>query len=227
MTELRRYKYEHVREDLQRLRHRAYAAANKINPRQQAEDFVDDWDERSTVIIATEGNELAGSVRVIPDVTIPEIQAVHGFGGTVPIPIERRRSLGEGSRLCVDPYARGRGLFWELAAEMVLLARDLEIQNLFGGSTDSLWPNYSECGFSDLGVTYPFSSLNNSLHRLMLMSVPDVIAGKGISSRFHQVLAFRSHVLKRNDQSHEDIETIRSCVFRSYRRQSYGTADQH
>jgi hypothetical protein len=194
MTRLRRYKYEDVRKDLQHLRHRAYLAANKIDSRQRAEDFFDDWDERSTVIVATEGSRLVGSVRVIPDVTLTEIQAVHGFAGTVPIPVERRVALGEASRLCVAPHARGRGLFWKLATEMVLLARDLEVQNLFGAATDSLWPNYRECGFADLGVTYPFASLNNSIHRLMLMSVADVIAGCGTSSRFNQMLASRCRV---------------------------------
>ena len=210
MTRLRRYKYEDVREDLQHLRHRAYLAANKIDSRQRAEDFFDDWDERSTVIVATEGSRLVGSVRVIPGVTLTEIQAVHGFNGKVPIPIERRLALGEASRLCVDPGARGRGLFWELAAEMVLLAQDMEIQNLFGAATDNLWPNYSECGFTDLGVTYAFAGLNNSIHRLMLMSVPDVIAGCGTSSRFNQILALRSRIFP------GEREPIKAGDYRNY-----------
>src|SRR5262245_56890819 len=127
MIQVGRYKYQDVAEELRMLRHRAYAQDEKISPEQRPEDFTDDWDARSTVLLAFMGRRLAGSVRVIPNVNVNEIRSVHGFAGPVPIPIEGSFALGEASRLCVDPDARGRGLFWELAAEMILAASDLGI----------------------------------------------------------------------------------------------------
>lgn len=196
MIQLRRYNYGEIKEELQQLRKRAYTADGKINSDYPAEQFFDIWDDRSTVIAALVGDQIVGSVRVVPNVSIEEIRYVHGFEGNIPVDI--KCELGEASRLCVDPSQRGQGLFWELAAEMVLTARDLNISNLFGAATENLCRNWFECGFTDLGVKYPFSSLNNSLHRLLLMSVPSAVTGNLISDRFRQVLSRRSNTIQQN-----------------------------
>jgi GNAT superfamily N-acetyltransferase len=183
---IRRCEYADVAGDLAELRWRAYVREGKWDRAKPASDFVDAWDARSLVVTASVEHKIIGSVRVTPRVTIAEIRSVHGFYGEVPLTSED--GLGEGSRLCVDPDYRGLGLFWTLAAEMSLLAREIGITQLVGGTTEALWPNWAECGFTYLGVSYPFASLNNVAHRLMRMDVSAVAEGRGVSDRFAESL---------------------------------------
>jgi GNAT superfamily N-acetyltransferase len=187
---LARFRYSPVADELAALRWSAYVRDGKRQADSAPSDFVDAWDPRSEVVVARLGEELVGSVRVTPCVTIAEIKTVHGFEGDVPV-IEES-GLGEASRLCVAPRHRGQGLFWILAAEMIFLARDLGIGNLFSASTDALWPNWRQCGFRYLGVSYSFASLNSSIHRLMLMDVDAAVTGRHASDEFRSLLSLGS-----------------------------------
>jgi GNAT superfamily N-acetyltransferase len=179
---LGRSPYALVAGELGALRWRAYVRDGKRSATSVPSDFVDAWDPRSEVVLARVDGALVGSVRVVPRVTVAEIGEVHGFDG--PLPLKDDQALGEASRLCVDPEHRGRGLFWTLAAEMIFLAKDLGIRRLVGGSTEALLPNWRQCGFGYLGVSYPFASLNGSMHRLMVMDVDAVVSGCHSSSEF-------------------------------------------
>jgi hypothetical protein len=153
---LSRAPYSLIADELAALRWSAYVRDGKRTRDSAPGDFVDIWDPRSEVVVARVREDLVGSVRVIPRITVAEIRAVHGFEGDVPV---------------------------------IFLAKDLGIQRLFGGSTDALWPNWQQCGFTCLGVSYPFASLNSSVHRLMLMDTDTAVSGRDASNNFRALLA--------------------------------------
>lgn len=173
--------------EVDELRRIAYGEAGKSGPGSlEAGEVIDPRDLQAFVVIAEVAGRVVGSVRVIPPMPGPILHPECRLrGDTSSLP--PRSGLAEGGWGCVHPDYQGQGLFWQLAAHMLLLGRDLGGTHLVAGSDVDLWPYWRRCGFSKTGVSY-LGVHSGTEHAVMVIGLDALTSGRNMAPEFSRVL---------------------------------------
>ncbi|MCG8461773.1 MAG: hypothetical protein MI919_36285 [Holophagales bacterium] len=181
----------HRAAEIRELRRLAYSSAGKSGPdgldgEESAAEPADPRDARAFTVIAEDGDQLVGSVRVIPPgdgpILHPTCQLLGDVGALPP-----RHQLAEGGWGCVHPSHRGQGLFWSLAAHMFLLGHDLGGTHMLAGSDGELWTYWRRCGFRKTGITYR-GTHSGAEYSVIVVDLAEVLAGLRLVPEFARVL---------------------------------------
>ncbi len=174
------------REAVLALRRLAYDTTGKL-PLGARAAHLDGYDGWAIHVTAYNGAEVVGSVRVIPPVPGLPFSYARNFL-TPPGVSAASAGLVEASRMCIHPLRQGCGLFWPLAARMVLAAVELGGVTVIGGATHDFLKPWAACGFRVTGDTYQSRDFGGLPHHLFALDVSVVLRGEGISPRFADAL---------------------------------------
>ncbi len=166
------------------LRRLAYSAAGKIPADATAFDLADPRDWGSTFITAEVSGRLAGSLRLCRPLPGPLLDVDYRFDGSLDA-LPGRDEMMESGRACVHPDFQGQGLFWRLAAQMLLAAKDLGRPYLLGACTPQLWSYWRRCGFRETGVTAHHREVELSV---ILLDLESALTGRGLAPELVRVL---------------------------------------
>ena len=174
--------------ELLELRRAAYVADGLVSPETNAADLYDPRDDRAAVVVAQSQGRLVGSLRLTPSLEAgPILHHTCQFAEPVRGLPDKSEYL-EVSRVCVIPEHRGHGLLWELAARMVILAREQGKRFLVGGIRPGLWPYWQRCGYRKTGVTYRQMGFGGIEHEVGILDVEETLTGRSLDPKFARVL---------------------------------------
>lgn len=162
-----------------RLRYEAYKANNRLTWQRSWKDMHDEQDERSIIVVASVNNKVCGSLRVTT--------SHEGDILSYPKPNIPLNQYVESSRLCINPCARGKGLWYLLAAHMVIVGHKTERGFIIGSAMDELVPTWSKIGFKKAGYRYFNNDINGADHELMMLDIVRVLKGE-CDPKFYSVL---------------------------------------
>lgn len=175
--------------EILKLRRTAYQAAQKFGPdtaESEENEEADPRNLRSLTVIAEVAGQIVGSLRLTPPLPGPILHHTCKFSEPVQ-GLPPRSDFIEASWACVHPGHQGKGLFWYLAAYMVLVTEQLGKPYLVGGTDASMWPNWRRCGYRKTGSTYR-GALSDNTYWVMYLDVEEILAGRNIAPEFARVL---------------------------------------
>jgi hypothetical protein len=166
-------------QDVLALRHLAYTAAAKMNPRKTVAEMEDEFDARAAIVIARHAGVIIGSARVIFHGEADSLSYGRYFDHPVP-GLPPRQEYAEGSRMCIRPDCRGGGLFYQIFARVILATRRGGRRYLVGGCTHELIDKWERCGHRRIGASYISRDIADMPHELMVLDAEAAIRGEGI-----------------------------------------------
>ncbi len=168
------------------LRRIAYAEAGKLGRGKAKTDETDSRDAEALVVIAEVTGQLVASVRLAlarPGLIFDQSCRFHGDLHSVP----SGSDSVEASWGCIHPDLQGKGLFWLLAAHMLIEAAHLGRGYILSGTDVNLWSYWRRCGFRATGATYRYAHSDHR-YQLIVLDIQAALAGRGIDPKFASVL---------------------------------------
>jgi len=172
----------------------AYGASGRLTHQKAAHEMGDEWDGRSVLVLASFEGVAVGSVRV----TI----GTRGESLSYPSSLDTERHLltlpdpsdyVEPSRFCILPEFRGRGFWYPIAAQMVLLGLRTGRRFMVGSALDSLTPTWNKIGFRRLGFRYAHNLIGGGTSEMLQLDVQAVIGGSCDPTFFRTLQRARSN----------------------------------
>jgi hypothetical protein len=172
---------------IMQLRFEAYTADGRLTWQKTVRDMRDRWDERSVSVLIRVNGARAGSIRVTTSVEGEELSYpdpltdgdyARLFGSTdMSRCLPERKDYAESSRLCIAPSMRGKGLWYPLAAQMVILGLYSRRPFIVGSAIDELLPTWEKIGFERTGLRYLNEDISGRIHEMIVLDVARVIEG--------------------------------------------------
>ena len=184
------------------LRKITYEAAQKIAPNTHPIDLTDSRDPKASFVIAESGGRIIGSVRLAPPVSGPLLYPDAMLKGPL-THIPPKSQILETAWACIHPDHQGQGLFWHLAAHMLITAKTYGKPFLIGAAEPKLWNNWRRCGYQKTGVSFERATTGRE-YSVIVLELAAVFEGRALGSSFaHALLPLltASRALKPNSQS--------------------------
>lgn len=161
------------------LRQIAYQDSDKIRNSHPKEKMEDQFDTRSTILIAKHFGRVVASVRFID--SEDHESGEHQQFGPLPDFLPSNSDITEITRICTHPDYRKSGLLSTLFVEASHLMVMDNREWILGSATKKLLPLYLKIGFVATGKTYRHSSLGNEVHEIIYAKKQDLLRGRGVS----------------------------------------------
>ena len=182
-------RFQDRQDEILELRRAAYTSVGKLGPGRAKQVETDSRDERAWVLVAEEAGQLVACVRLTPPLPGPVQTQVQLWSRLNPdLPGTFELDYTEVSWACIHPDHQGRGLFWSLAAQMILAAAKLGRRYLIGGADDSLWSYWRRCGFRDTGFVYRHG-LSDHAFRMIVFDTEAPRSSLALDPRLERELA--------------------------------------
>lgn len=168
-------------EEIRALRRLAYGRAGKSGPDPIRLEGPDRRDLESRVVAGWVGQNLDNETlvtsirlnRPVPGPRLHHTCRLRGEVSTLPA-VDSTTECGWG---CVHPEFHGRGLVWELAAHMVLAARQMGRPYVISGTDAQVWPMWERTGFRRTGAMYTGAVSGND-YWVMVLDIDAVLTGR-------------------------------------------------
>lgn len=170
--------YEECAEELLELRRLALVAAQQVTPGTPASAMYDPRDSEALIAIAELDGQLVGSLRIVPplddDVLFhPDNRVLGTLVGLPP-----KSDYAEASKACVHPEYQGQGVFWHIAAHMILAGRQLGKTHLVGGTNPRVWKFWQRCGYRLTENRYVGPNRPEIKYSVMVLDIDAVLGGR-------------------------------------------------
>lgn len=200
-------------EEVLKLRSTAYGLAGKMELTGRIEDAGDIFDTRARILMVKHFGKLVGSMRIMFHTSDDLME--HEQFLTLPQDFPKKHEIAEVTRICTHPDYRGSDLFYSLIKYMVLIPAQGKKRWILGSATKKLLPLYMKIGFRPLELTYKHATLGNQEHVLMIIDVPQLISGVGISPVMWKKLYsdMKSYLVHQHDFQVTPLANLRMAIY--------------
>jgi N-acyl-L-homoserine lactone synthetase len=175
---------------IMKLRYEAYSADDRLTWQRSWKNMYDQWDEKAIIAVVMLDDVISGSIRITINNNADELSYPFLYFPNrylTDSQLITQEQYVESSRLCIKPSARGKGLWYLLAAQMIKMTKRTGRQYIVGSAIDELIPTRSKIGFRKTGHRYLNKDINGKIHEMMILNIPDVLKGN-CDKAFHDVL---------------------------------------
>ena len=164
------------------LRLTAYKAAGKVPDNFTSRDMSDIYDTRSRIVVGRHHGQIIASAGLVFNEyhDLMEIEENVRWPNHLP----RRDQMVEVIRNCTHPAYRGNDLLMSMFQFIAITVMQSKRPFVVIGCTPELVPLYSKIGMERQDIEYRHSKLSDSLHTVMLGSIPKAMSGATVNPIF-------------------------------------------